>query len=58
MARTGGAAFATAARALPMETQNYVPAVFNALAQFGKSTLSPLSNHERFQQAVYATMER
>ena len=58
MARTGGAAFAAAARALPLETQNYVPAVFNAVAEFGKSTLPPLSNQGRFQQAVYATMER
>jgi hypothetical protein len=36
MARTGGAVFTTAARALPAETQNYVPAVLDALTRFGE----------------------
>lgn len=55
MARTGGTAFSAAAPALPVETQNYVPAVFNALARFGNDTLDAPTEGARLEQAVYAT---
>ena len=54
MALTGANAFASAAKALPAETQNYVPAVFHALAWFGGNTLSPPRNQARLQQIDYA----
>lgn len=56
--QTGGTAFSTAARALPIETQNYVPAVFNALARFGDNALNVSTKGPHLEQAVYATGER
>ncbi len=58
MALTGGTVFSTAARALPVETQSYVPAVFHALARFGSGTLKAPTNGARFWQVMYATGQR
>lgn len=54
MARTGGGAFATASRALPEETQNYVPAVLHALLWFNGSVLSLPANWSGAQQVANA----
>lgn len=56
MARTGGTVFSIAARALPSETQNYVPAVFDALARFGASSPRQFTSRAQLQQAVYASV--
>ncbi|HZC21736.1 MAG TPA: lytic transglycosylase domain-containing protein [Candidatus Binatia bacterium] len=56
MARTGGAVFSIVARALPAETQNYVPAVFNVLPRFGDSNPKQLTSRARLQRAVYASV--
>jgi hypothetical protein len=56
MARTGGAVFSIVARALPAETQNYVPAVFNVLPRFGDSNPKQFTSRARLQQAVYASV--
>ena len=58
LVQTGGTSFSVAAHALPLETQNYVPAVFNAIAWFGSRTLPRLRATAHFEQAVYATGER
>ena len=58
MAQTGGTEFSTAGSALPVETREYVPAVFNALARFGSGTLKAPTNGARFWQVMYATGER
>lgn len=58
MARTGAKVFSIAARALPAETQNYVPAVFNALARVGGGAgLQPASSG-LLRKSVYATEAR
>lgn len=51
LTRTGNATFSAAASALPLETQNYVPAVLRALPQF--SAASPVGT-ERQPKVVYA----
>ena len=54
MTRTGGTVFSIASRALPVETQNYVPAVLNALERYSPRTSLPFTNYTRLQRVVYA----
>jgi len=59
LARTGGTRFSVAAHALPAETQGYVPAILNALAQFGGGRIMErLTTNARLLPAVYATKGR
>lgn len=55
--RSGGDAFATAARALPAETRNYVPSVFHALAWFGGPGLPAPEGAAHLQRVAYAVGE-
>lgn len=55
MEQTGGVGFVTARRALPVETQSYVPAVLHALGWFGGSALSPPARRATVQEVAYAT---
>jgi soluble lytic murein transglycosylase-like protein len=59
VARTGNSAFSVAGRALPMETQNYVPAVLNALPHFGITLRPKPTSYTRLQGVViYAEAEQ
>lgn len=58
LTQTGSGTFSVAASALPVETQNYVPAVLSALPLFGRGALSDPSTNTDFEQAVYAVPEK